>query len=94
VDYTISLAALFWIGAGVMTMVGVVNFLGAPFKKLDEHEQRIKNLEEATERRRATDRYTTRALNAIVNHMIDGNGIDELKDVRKEYQNSIIDNNN
>ena len=50
----------------------------------------IKALEQQEAERKATDRYTTKALNAIVNHMIDGNGVDKLREVRDEYQNEII----
>ena len=52
--------------------------------------QTIKVLESQHEERKVTDRYTTRALNAIVNHLIDGNGTDKLREVRDEYQNEII----
>lgn len=89
-DYTISLQSVFWLGAGILTLVGIVSLAMKPFKKIDEHEQRISSLESKADERRVIDQYTTRALNAIVNHMIDGNGIEELKDVRKDYQDSLI----
>lgn len=90
-DYAISLQAVFWIGAGILTIVGVVSLIMKPFKKLDDHESRITSLESKTDERHAIDQYTTKALNAIVNYMIDDTGGKEiLKDVRKDYQNSII----
>lgn len=90
-DYAISLQAVFWIGAGVLTLVGVVSLIMKPFKKLDDHETRISSLESKADERRAIDQYTTKALNAIVNYMIDDTGgKDILKDVRNDYQNSII----
>lgn len=90
-DYSISLQAVFWLCAGLAAVIGIVSVFRKPFVKLDDHEQRITSLESKADERRAIDQYTTKALNAIVNHMIDGNGIDELKEVRREYQNSIID---
>ena len=89
-DVTFSLAQVIWICGGLMVVIGFVGWLMKPIKKLDDHEQRIKALEQQEQERKATDRYTTKALNAIVNHMIDGNGIDRLKEVRDEYQNEII----
>lgn len=90
-DYAISLQAVFWIGAGILTLVGVVSLIMKPFKKLDDHETRISSLESKADERRAIDQYTTKALNAIVNYMIDDTGgKDILKDVRNDYQNSII----
>lgn len=90
-DYTISLQTVFWLCAGIAGVCAVVVIARKPFVKLNDHETRISSLESKADERRAIDQYTTRALNAIVNHMIDGNGLDELKDVRREYQNSLID---
>lgn len=90
-DYTISLQAVFWVGAGVLTVAGLLSMILKPFQKLSDHETRLTNLESKADERKAIDQYTTKALNAIVNHMIDGNGVDELKAVRNEYQNSIIE---
>lgn len=89
-DVTFSLSQVIWLCGGVMAIVACVGWLMKPIKKLDDHETRIKALEQQEAERKATDRYTTKALNAIVNHMIDGNGIDRLKEVRDEYQNEII----
>lgn len=89
-DVTFSLAQVIWLCGGVMAIVAFIGWLMKPIKKLDDHETRIKALEQQEAERKATDRYTTKALNAIVNHMIDGNGVDKLREVRDEYQNEII----
>ena len=90
-DYTISLQAVFWLGAGLLTVAGIVSLAMKPFKKINDHETRITQLESRADERRAVDQYTTKALNAIVNYMIDDTGgKDILKDVRNDYQNSII----
>ena len=89
-DITISLSQVFWIVGGITAVAAFLKWAMAPIKKIDDHETRIKVLEKAEEDRKATDRYTAKALNAIVNHMIDGNGIDKLKEVRDEYQDQII----
>ena len=89
-DVTFSLAQAIWLCGGIMAIVAFIGWLMKPIKKLDDHESRIKVLEQQEQERKATDRYTTKALNAIVNHMIDGNGVDKLREVRDEYQNEII----
>ena len=91
-DITISFAQLVWVVGGVTALGAFLKWALTPIRKLDEHEKRIASLEKAEQARKATDRYTTKALNAIVNHMIDGNGIDKLREVRDEYQEQIINN--
>ncbi len=89
-DITFSLAQLLWLIGGISAIGAFIKWVIVPFKRLDDHENRIKVLETHIEDRKATDRYTTKALNAIVNHLIDGNGTDKLREVRDEYQNEII----
>ena len=89
-DYAISLQAVFWIGAGILTIAGIISLIMKPFKKIDDHELRITSLESKADERREIDQYTTKALNAIVNHLIDDTNVEGLKEVRREYQNSII----
>ena len=89
-DITFSLSQIIWICGGIMAIVAFITWIMKPVKKIDDHERRIENLEKSFEESKTTDRYITRALNAIVNHMIDGNGISELKKVRDEFQDEII----
>ncbi len=89
-DITISLAQVIWLAGGVMGVAAFVSWIMKPFRKIDDHETRIKVLEETADERKQTDQFMMKSLNAIVNHMIDGNGIDQLKQVRDEYQNEII----
>ena len=89
-DVTFSLAQVIWLCGGIMAIVAFIGWLMKPIKKLDDHEHRITNLEQQEAERKATDRYTTKALNAMIVHMIDGNGIDKLREVRDEYQAEII----
>ena len=89
-DITISFAQIIWVIGGITAIGAFIKWIIIPFKRLDDHETRIKVLESQHEERKVTDRYTTKALNAIVNHLIDGNGADKLREVRDEYQNEII----
>jgi hypothetical protein len=89
-DVVISFSQLLWLIGGITALAAFIKWVSTPFKKIEDHEQRIKVLENQHEERKVTDRYTTKALNAIVNHLIDGNGTDKLREVRDEYQNEII----
>ena len=89
-DVTISLAQVLWLIGGITAIGAFVKLVIKPFQRLDNHESRIKVLEDATQERKQTDLFMMKSLNAIVNHMIDGNGIDRLKEVRDEYQEQII----
>lgn len=90
-DATISLNTVFWAVAGIAGIIALYKTLKKPFDKLNDHELRLKAIEDNQKERKHTDRYMLKALNAMVNHMIDGNGIDKLKEVRDEYQENIID---
>lgn len=90
-DYQISLSAVFWLVGGIAAVIALMRTLMKPFNQIDDHERRIKQLEDDRAERRKTDTLILRSLNAITNHMIDGNGIDKLRDVRDDLQNSIIE---
>lgn len=89
-DITISLSQVLWLIGGITAVVTFVSWLMKPFKKIDDHETRISALEKTVDERRKTDQFMMKALNAIVNNLIDGNNTDKLKEVRDEYQEQII----
>ena len=89
-DQTFTLSTLVAILAAVMTIGGFFAWINKPLEQIKDHERRIKAQEDEAEKREAREEFTIAALNALVNHMIDGNGISELKKVRDEYQQQII----
>ena len=89
-DITFSMSQLFWLVGGLTAIGAFIKWAMSPVHRLDDHERRINALEESRAERKQTDQYMMSALNALVNHMIDGNGIDELKKVRNDYQEQII----
>lgn len=93
-DLMISVSALFWLCAGLTSIWGIYKIVKRPFNQLDNHETRIKQLENITNERKGTDILILRSLNAMVNHMIDGASIDKLKEVRNDLQNDIIEHHN
>lgn len=89
-DITFSLSQLVWLATGITALVAFITWAMKPIKKIDDHENRIQVLEKSADERKQTDQFMMKSMNAIVNHMIDGNGVDQLKQVRDEYQNEII----
>lgn len=90
-DVTISLAQTLWLIGGITAVVTFVSWILKPFRKIDDHETRIKALEETADERKKTDQFMMKSMNAIINHMIDNNSVDKLKEVRDEYQSQIIE---
>lgn len=89
-DQTFTLSTLVAILAAVMTIGGFFAWINKPLEQIKDHERRIKAQEDEAEKREAREKFTIAALNALVNHMIDGNNTDELRRVRDEYQREII----
>ena len=89
-DVTVSLSQVIWLVGGITAVATFVAWLMKPFKKIDDHEKRIGVLEEAADERKKTDQFMMKSMNAIINHMIDNDNVDELRRVRDEYQNEII----
>lgn len=89
-DYNISLSALFWLCGGLAAFIGIVKMIMKPIDQIGDHERRITTLEGEKDQRQKTDDLILRSLNAMMNHMIDGNGVEEMKAVRKEFQDSAI----
>ena len=87
----IDLTTLFWICSGIAGIYAVWKIVKGPFVKLDDHERRITSVEKTLIERKDTDTLILKSLNAITNHMIDGNGIEKLKASRDELQRGIIE---
>lgn len=88
---SIDLTTLFWICSGIAGIYAVWKIVKGPFVKLDEHERRISSVEKTLVERKDTDTLILKSLNAITNHMIDGNSIEKLKASRDELQRGIIE---
>lgn len=94
-DYTISLASLFWISAGLGSLLALYLKIREPIakriKQIDSHEDRLQKLEDHIEERQSTDILVLKSLNAIVNNMLDKADTEKLIKVRDELQNGVIE---
>ena len=60
-------------------------------QRLDEHEQYLKNDKEKLESLAKLSKDSLKLQLALINHTIDGNGIEKMKQVRDDIQNEIFD---
>lgn len=88
---SVDLQTLFWICSGIAALVAVYKIIRAPFAQVADHERRISSIETSISTQKATDKIILKSLNAITNHMIDGDSVDKLKEARDELQQGIID---
>lgn len=88
---SIDLTTLFWVCSGIAGLYAVYKIIKAPFAQVADHEHRITSIEETLVERKDTDKLILKSLNAITNHMIDGNSTDKLKEARDELQRGIIE---
>lgn len=77
--------------SGIAAIIACIKVIGAPLEKIKEHDKEIKELKDATKKQSEIDKAMLNGLQAIVNHMIDGNGVEKLKSSRDELQKSIND---
>jgi len=79
------------IASGVMAIVALVKLISTPLDKIKQHDEDIKKLKEQNIKQGEFEKVILNSLQAITNHMIDGNGIDKLKASRDELSRSIND---
>jgi hypothetical protein len=84
------------VAGGVVVLGNCIKTLGswlAPAKKLTEtvaeHERKLANDDKRLKQQEADNQMMLRCLFALVNHDIDGNGIERLKATREELQDYI-----
>ena len=77
--------------SGIAAIIACIKVIGAPLEKIKEHDKEIKELKDATKKQSEIDKAMLNGPQAIVNHMIDGNGVEKLKSSRDELQKSIND---
>lgn len=87
------------IASTITTLGGAINLL-LNWKKqskvtrhdeaLQDHERRIRNLEEKTREQEGFIKVLCNSILALVSHEINGNSKDKLKDAQKELQDFLI----
>lgn len=79
------------IASGIMAIVALVKLVNTPLDQIKRHDEDIKELKKQNTKQGEFEKVILNSLQAITNHMIDGNGIDRLKASRDELSRSIND---
>ena len=77
--------------SGIVAVWNLVKIAKTPFDTVKKNEQDITELKKQSKKQGEIDRAILNGLQAITNHMIDGNGVDKLKTSRDELQRAIND---
>lgn len=77
------------LASGIVGIVALVKMVNTPLWQIKEHEKEIKELKDNNKKRSEVDRAMLNGLTAITNHMIDGNGVDKLRESRTQLQQAI-----
>lgn len=77
------------IASGVVGIFAFIKLINSPFDQIKESAKEIEKLKKEQVARKEMDRAMLNSLQAITNHMIDGNGIDRLKASRDELSKAI-----
>lgn len=75
--------------AGLVTIYGLIKIAKTPFDKVATNSKDIEELKKKSRKQAEIDTAILTGLQAITNHMIDGNGIDRLKASRDSLQRTI-----
>lgn len=75
--------------SGIAAIIALAKLINAPLDKIKDHDKDIKDLKEAAKKRSEIDKAILNGLQAMTNHMIDGNGVDKLKESRNELQKAV-----
>jgi len=77
--------------SSLVTIFGLIKIIRTPFDSIKKNQEKIVELERESKKHGEIDKAILNGLQAITNHMIDGNGINELKASRSELQHAISD---
>lgn len=77
--------------SGIVAVWNLVKIAKTPFDTVKKNEQDIEELKKQSKKQGEIDKAILNGLQAITNHMIDGNGVDKLKTSRDELQRAIND---
>lgn len=77
------------IASGIMAIVALIKLINTPLDKIKQHDEDIKELQKQNKKQSEYEKVILNSLQAITNHMIDGNGVDRLKASRDELSKSI-----
>lgn len=83
--------ALVSLAGGISAIIACIKVILTPLDKIKQHDKDIEDLKNREKKRNDMDKAILNGLQAMTNHMIDGNGIEQLKASRNELNHAIAD---
>lgn len=83
--------ALVSLAGGISAIIACIKVILTPLDKIKQHDKDIEDLKNREKQRNEMDKAILNGLQAMINHTIDGNGIDQLKASRSELNHAIAD---
>ncbi len=77
--------------SGIAVIIACIKLVNTPFEQIKKNKEDIQKMKSDNSDRKEMDRAILHSLQAITNHMIDGNGIDKLRASRDELARTIAD---
>lgn len=77
--------------SGLAAIFALIKMIATPLDKIKDHDKDIQDLKEAAKKRSEIDKAILNGLQAMTNHMIDGNGVEKLKQSRESLQKAITE---
>ena len=77
--------------SGIVAIWNLVKIAKTPFDTVKKNAEEIAELKKQSKKQGEIDKAILNGLQAIINHMIDGNGVDKLRTSRDELQRAIND---
>lgn len=88
---TPEISALVSICSAISIIYGAYKIVNAPLKKIEKNKEDIEALQKKQQNQKEIDKAILNGLFSLVNHIVDGNGMDSLKSSRDELMKAIND---
>lgn len=87
----LTLADAVVIVGALMSLFSFVKVLTSPLSRIEKTEKDVQEIKEELSQRKQIDRAMLNGLQAMINHILDNNNTDKLRDSRDELQHAITE---
>lgn len=77
--------------SGIAAIIACIKLINSPLSQIEKNKDDIKKLQDEQKTRKEMDKAILNGIQAMTNHMIDGNGLEDLRKSRNELQHAIND---
>lgn len=77
--------------SGIAAIIAFVKLVNTPLDQIRKNKEDIEEIKRENSSRKEMDKAILNGLQAMTNHMIDGNGVERLRQSRDELNRAIAD---